>query len=75
MRAIDETFDAIQDHRAQRFLRDNPYPYSGTCAYCGRERDDLFWHADDRAFYCAYTIECEYRAYILASRKTRVRRG
>jgi len=41
------------------------YPFSGTCAYCGRDRDDLFYHRQDDAFYCADVFRCEARREIL----------
>jgi len=47
------------------------YPHSGTCARCLRERDDLFWHAQDEEFYCADVFRCEYRYYIQGERLAR----
>lgn len=44
------------------------YPHSGQCAWCQRERDDLFWHAQDRKFYCAAVFRCEARYEIQARR-------
>lgn len=41
------------------------FPHSGMCARCGRDRDDLFWHRFDRAFYCADIFRCEARHEIL----------
>lgn len=45
------------------------YPHSGTCAYCGRDRDDLFWHRMDKAYYCADVFRCEVRADVLSERR------
>jgi hypothetical protein len=44
------------------------YPHSGTCGYCGRDRDDLFWHAEDETYYCAHVWRCEQRRYVLERR-------
>lgn len=40
------------------------YPHSGICARCLRDRDDLFYHQQDEAFYCADIARCEARYYI-----------
>lgn len=53
----------------KRLVKRRPYPHSGTCAYCERERDDLFWHPHDRAFYCADVFRCEARWEILCDRR------
>lgn len=45
------------------------YPHSGRCAWCKRERDDLFWHAADQKFYCADVFWCEARYMIQAERE------
>jgi hypothetical protein len=45
------------------------YPHSGTCAYCERERDDLFWHAQDETYYCADVFRCEARVQITVQRR------
>jgi len=45
------------------------YPHSGTCGYCGRDRDDLFWHAQDQTFYCDDVFKCEARREILERRR------
>jgi hypothetical protein len=37
------------------------YPIQGVCARCLRERDDLFWHDEDQATYCADVFRCEAR--------------
>lgn len=47
---------------------DRLYPFSGTCERCGRERDDLFYHRFDHAYYCADVFRCEARFEILANR-------
>jgi hypothetical protein len=44
------------------------YPHSGICARCGRDRDDLFWHRQDRTYYCADVFRCEAQFEILAER-------
>lgn len=44
------------------------FPHSGICGRCGRERHDLFWHADDKRFYCCDVFRCEARFTILAER-------
>lgn len=41
------------------------YPHSGRCFNCGRERDDLFYHAQDDAYYCCDVFRCEARVQIL----------
>jgi hypothetical protein len=40
------------------------------CEYCTRERHaaDVFWHADDRAWYCNEIFACEHRRYLLELR-------
>lgn len=45
------------------------YPHSGTCAWCQRERDDLFWHAQDQKLYCADVFRCEARYIIQGERE------
>lgn len=47
------------------------YPHSGVCGNCGRERDDLFWHADDEEMYCADVFRCEARLEIANQRRLR----
>jgi hypothetical protein len=44
------------------------YPHAGVCARCLRDRDDLFWHAEDAVFYCADVFRCEMRFAVLAQR-------
>lgn len=44
------------------------YPHSGTCARCLRERDDLFWHEQERTYYCVNVFACEQRYYIQGER-------
>lgn len=44
------------------------YPHAGNCDNCGRERDDLFWHEDAEAFYCADVFRCEARKEIIEDR-------
>jgi hypothetical protein len=39
------------------------FPFSGVCARCRRERDDLFQHPDGNR-YCADVFKCEARYYI-----------
>lgn len=34
---------------------------SGTCENCWRDRDDLFFHEQDEAFYCVDVLRCEAR--------------
>ena len=36
------------------------------CKYCHRERHacDVFWHRDDKAWYCADVFACEHRAAV-----------
>lgn len=48
------------------------YPHSGVCERCRRERDDLFFHAQDEAYYCADVFRCEARYEIQAARTMRL---
>lgn len=50
------------------------YPYSGCCARCLRDRDDLFWHNEDRKFYCADILRCEARYIIQGEREEQLSR-
>ena len=34
---------------------------SHECGNCHRERDDVFWHAADQAWYCEDVWRCEMR--------------
>lgn len=45
------------------------YPHSGVCQRCLRERNDLFWHAQDGRFYCVDIFRCEARYYIQGERE------
>lgn len=44
------------------------YPFSGVCANCGRNRDDLFSHPDGN-MYCSDIGRCEARQEIQAIRE------
>ncbi len=44
------------------------YPFSGVCANCGRDRDDLFRHVQDGELYCADVFRCEARLELLEAR-------
>ncbi len=41
------------------------------CRNCHRQRlwRDIFWHVEDRAFYCANTIACELRFVVQSERE------
>lgn len=43
-------------------------PHSGMCARCLRERTDLFWHEQDRTYYCGDIGRCEARYYLQGER-------
>ena len=51
------------------------YPHSGTCARCLRERDDLFWHEQERTYYCVDIFRCEHRYYAQGKRQAAVAGG
>ena len=41
---------------------------SGTCDNCHRQRDDLFFHEQDEAFYCLDVFACQARYYVREER-------